>query len=90
MKTILLLLLLFSRGTISAQLTITPGADFHLSGNALLTLRDIDLVNNGSFTTGNSMVSFSGNSTSAISGTQPVQFYETEINKTSRGSVSLH
>ena len=89
MKTILLLLLLFSRGTISAQLTITPGADFHLSGNALLTLRDIDLVNNGSFTTGNSMVSFSGNSTSAISGTQPVQFYETEINKTSGGSVSL-
>lgn len=89
MKTILLIFFLFCGCGISAQLTITPGAEFHLSGNALLTLRDIDLVNNGNFTTGNSMVSFRGNSTSAISGTQPVQFYEAEINKVSGGSVLL-
>lgn len=75
--------------TIDAQLTIEPGAQLHISGNPIVTLQDIDLVNNGSFTAGNSKLLFTGNISSAISGSQPVQLYELEINKTAGSSVSL-
>lgn len=74
---------------ISAQVTITPGAQFYMTGNTQLTFQNADLVNNGNFSTGNGTVSFTGNSTSIISGSQPVQFYQLEINKTSGFSLSL-
>ena len=60
-----------------------------MSGTAQLTLSNIDLVNNGSFVAGNGTVSFTGNSSSSISGSQPVQFYELAINKTAGTSVLL-
>lgn len=75
---------------VSGQLTINPGGELHLSGNAQLTLNNTDLVNNGIFSTGNSTVLFNGGVSSFISGTQPVQFYYIVINKTAPGSVRLN
>ena len=53
--------------TVSAQLVITPGAQFSITGKGQVTLQNTDLVNNGSFLPGNSAISFSGNTTSSIS-----------------------
>lgn len=90
MKSIVLILfLLLSAFTISAQLTIAPGAQFSIAGNLQLTLQNTDLINNGNFTTGNSITSFTGNTSSSVSGSQPIQFSEIEINKSNNSSVRL-
>ena len=73
----------------SAQLAITPGAEFTISGNMQLTLQDFGLINNGRFNEGNSKVSFTGNTSSLISGSQPLQFHELEMNKANNSSVLL-
>jgi len=90
-RNFLLLFLLVYAATISAQLVITPGTQLYMSGNTQLTLQNIDLVNNsnGGLVAGNGTVSFTGNASSNISGSQPVQFYKLEINKTSGSSVLL-
>lgn len=88
-STLLILLPLLSVYTVSAQLVITPGAQFSIAGNMQLTLQNTDLINNGNFTTGNSMISFTGNASSSISGSQPTRFSEIEINKTNNSSVLL-
>jgi hypothetical protein len=91
MKLILLILLpLLSACTISSQLMITPGAQFSIADNMQLTLQNTDLVNNGSFIAGNSMTSFTGNVSSSINGSQPIQFNVLEMNKTNKSSVLLH
>ena len=84
-----ILFLLAYCNIVSGQVTITPGAELYMTGNAQLTLSNTDLVNNGSFVAGNGTVSFTGNTSSAISGTQPIQFYEMEINKSGSSSVLL-
>ena len=86
---ILMLVLLLSTVAVTGQLTITPGATWYMSGNAQLTLQNIDLVNNGIFTAGNSIVSFTGDANSSIKGAQPIQFYELQINKTGGNSVVI-
>jgi hypothetical protein len=90
MKKILLPVMFFvCCNTVPAQLIITPGAELYMSGNAQLTLQNIDLVNNGTFTAGNGTVFFTGNASSAISGSQPIQFYGLEINKTAASILTL-
>ena len=84
-----LLLSLFSGYTMSAQLTITPGAQISIAGNGQLTLQNTDLINNGSFETGKSVISFTGNVSSSIRGSQLVQFHELEMNKTNNTLVIL-
>src|SRR5687767_10093702 len=86
---LLILLQLLSACTISAQLLITPGAQFSVAGSLQLTLQNTDLVNNGNFTTGNSMTRFTGNASSSVGGSQPIQFNELEVNKTNNSSVLL-
>jgi len=85
----LVLLPVLSAFTISAQVTIAPGAQFSIAGNTQLTLQNTDLVNNGNFIAGNSMVTFAGNASSSISGTQPIQFFEVEASKTNGSSIVL-
>ena len=89
MKKIIIAGFLFASFQLKAQLLITPGAEFYMSGNAQLTLQNTDFVNNGSFVAGNGTVSFTGNTNSSIIGSQPVQFYELAINKTAGTSVIL-
>ena len=85
----LLLLLLLSSCAISAQLAITPGAQFSIVGNLQLSLQNTDLLNNGNFTTGNSVITFKGNISSSIRGSGPIQFFEIEMDKTNNSSVFL-
>ena len=86
---LLLLLPVLSVYSLSAQLVISPGAQLSLTGNPTLTLQNTSLVNNGIFNPGNSLVRFTGNSGSTISGSQPTSFFELEIDKTNNTSVSL-
>lgn len=84
-----ILLLLLTSVNLSAQVTITPGALFHVAGNEQVTFYNISLVNNGTFAAGNSNIIFSGTANSSISGSQPVQFYRLEINRQVGNSVVL-
>jgi hypothetical protein len=86
---LLLFLILLSYG-INAQLTITPGTQFAVTGNTQITLNNTNLVNNGSLTAGNSIISFTGNASSMISGNQPVQFFALELNKSNNAVVTLN
>ncbi|MBC7936692.1 MAG: T9SS type A sorting domain-containing protein [Rhizobacter sp.] len=81
-STLIVLLLLFSAGNVSAQLTITAGAQFSVNGNMQLTLENADLFNDGSFSAGNGTTSFTGNLTSHIVGSQQIEFNQLEVNKT--------
>jgi hypothetical protein len=92
MKSIFFLLLsLLSGATLSAQLTITPGAQFSILSDTKLTLKNIDLVNNGNFLVATTNpVSFTGNAPSFIGGDQAIRFFKLEINKTGDQTVSLH
>ncbi len=90
MKSKLLVVLpLLSVYTISAQLAITPGAQFSIAGNTQLTLQNTSIINNGNFIAGNSIISFTGNASSSISGSQPVQFFALEMNKTNNTFLIL-
>lgn len=73
----------------ATQLYIGPGAQVQLKGNAALTLNNIDLVNNGTFSAGNSTVIFSGAGNVVVSGAQPVQFYTIQISKDPGTSMVL-
>ncbi|HEX5655112.1 MAG TPA: T9SS type A sorting domain-containing protein [Chitinophagaceae bacterium] len=86
---LLLILFLLPVCNLSAQLTITPGAQFSIVGNTKLCLNNTDLVNDGSFTSANSMVAFSGDNISFIRGNQPIQFFEFELNKENFANVVL-
>jgi hypothetical protein len=85
----LLLLPLLMTRTLPAQLVITPGAQLFMLGNAQVTLQNTNLVNNGTLTAGNSMFSFTGNANSTIGGSQFINFFACEVNKTSNSAVSL-
>ena len=88
-KLLVLLSLLFACA-VSAQLTITPGAQFSIFSDTKLTLQNTDLVNNGNFLVATtSPVSFTGNASSFIGGDGAIRFFNLEIKKTSDQSVSL-
>jgi hypothetical protein len=75
--------------TISAQLSISPGAKLSIVGNIQLTVQNMDLVNNGNLTATGGMVTFAGSNSSSISGTQPTQFFQIEIRKTNGNALKL-
>lgn len=89
MKAKLFICLLFYSFNISAQLAISSGEHFYISGNIQLTLNNANLVNNGNFTAGNSKVSFTGNNGSTISGSKTMSFYELEMDKSNSNTVTL-
>jgi Secretion system C-terminal sorting domain len=90
MKSILLLLVTaFVTHAALAQLTVTTGAQFAMTGPVQLTLQNTSLIINGGFAAGTSSVSFTGNSPSSIGGAQAIQFGELEINKSNGSSVQL-
>lgn len=83
MKVILILpfILLWSFA-VSAQLTIGQGALLNLTGNAQLTLHNANLVNHGLLGAANSSVRITGHLPTSIEGSQAIQFFDLEINKT--------
>jgi len=86
---ILLLLPFLFVHPVSAQLTISAGSQLSASGDIQLTLQNTDLVNFGNFITGNSIISFTGNSSSKIIGGEPIQFFKLVINKSENASIVL-
>ena len=90
MKSRILILLLFLANTITAQLTITAGAQFSILSDTKLTLQNTDLINNGNFLVATTnAVSFTGNASSFIGGDGAIRFFDLEIKKTGNHSVSL-
>ena len=90
MKGKILFLFLLSSYTISAQLMITPGAQFSIFSDTKLTLQNTDLINNGNFLVATtSPISFTGDASSFIGGNEAVRFFKLEINKTRNQSVFL-
>lgn len=74
----------------SAQLIVQSGATLYLSGNALVVLQDVNLVNDGTITVAaNGRFSFTGSANSSISGSQHPAFNELEIAKTGPNKLLL-
>ncbi|HMH22819.1 MAG TPA: T9SS type A sorting domain-containing protein [Puia sp.] len=80
---------LLSSRPVVAQLTITNGAQFVITGNLQLTLSNTDLVNNGSFLPGAGTLAFTGSSTAIIKGNPGTPFFNLQINKSAGGNVVL-
>jgi hypothetical protein len=81
-------LLLALSGNLRAQLYINGGVSFTLSGNAQLTLNNMDLINNGGLSTGTGSILFTGKAVNKISGVQNMSLYDLAVGKDS-GSVQL-
>jgi hypothetical protein len=56
-------------------LFIAPGAQLTMQGNAVLTLHNANLENNGTFQPGNGLVRMTGSAAGTISGTNPAAFF---------------
>lgn len=91
MKYIFILGLLFTGMQLSAQLQITAGAEIKLSGNAIITLQDINLVNNGTISVapGEGTFRFSGTGNNTISGTNVPLFDRLQIAKSGSAKILL-
>jgi type IX secretion system substrate protein len=72
-----------------AQVTITTGARWVNSGNINIVVQDLDLLNNGNFTAGNSLLKFTGGNDKTIGGSTATTFYDIEIAKTGNKKVAL-
>lgn len=81
MRTLILVFLLTISIASFGQLFIGSGAQVQASGAAVLTLKDVNLVNNGSFLTGSSTIYFSGTADTYIGGSQTIQFYNMRVEK---------
>lgn len=75
----------------SAQLFVQNGAVIKTTGNAIITLQDIDLVNNGTINqqTGEGKFIFTGTADNTISGSSNLLFDIVEIAKTGTAKISL-
>jgi len=71
------------------QLNISTGAHWVNSGNVTVNIQNMDIINNGTFTAGNSSIKFTGNQNSSISGTGMPLFSIIEIAKTNNTKVLL-
>jgi len=71
------------------QLNISTGAHWVNSGNLTVNIQNMDIINNGTFTAGNSSIKFTGNQNSSISGTGMPLFSIIEIAKTNNTKVLL-
>jgi len=71
------------------QITISSGAQWITTGNTTVVLQNIDLVNNGSISTGTGSFKFTGTQNSTISGSSMALFSILEISKTNNAKVLL-
>src|SRR5690606_11835820 len=91
MRKILLILPAFYFQSVFAQLTIQEGETLYVSGDAKITLLNMNLINNGILTVpANGRFVFNGTENNEISGSQLPAFSELEIAKTGSGMLSLN
>jgi hypothetical protein len=64
------------------QLTIAKTAQLTITGNARLTLSNLDLIDSGTFSPGTGSILFIGDSTNSITGGQNIALYDLAIGKT--------
>ena len=81
--------LLLLAHSVNSQLTITPGAQWVNSGNVTVVLHNMDLINDGTFSAGNSIMKFTGASMNMISGSSATTFYILDLAKTGNNKISL-
>ena len=74
---------------LAAQVQITTGAVIKITGTGLLTLHDINLVNDGTFNQTEGTVIFSGNSNNTITGTAAIRFNNLQLAKGINNQVAL-
>src|SRR6266496_5038459 len=90
MKKILLLYkILFVSLPAFAQLTISPGTQWINNGNVNIVIGNMDFVDNGSFSGGNSSIKFTGDQNSTITGATTTAFNIVEVAKTNGAKVVL-
>lgn len=89
MKQIIIVSILFTNLRLNAQLQITNDAEIKMTGAAILSLQDIDLINNGTFNQTEGTVRFTGNSNTNISGTQSTRFFNLQIAKGTNNRLLL-
>jgi hypothetical protein len=87
--TVLVLLLSALHLCVKSQLVITNGAVFKLTGDATLTLQDMDLVNNGDFNQTAGTVRFTGAANNNISGSALTRIHVMQMAKTGAAQVQL-
>jgi hypothetical protein len=82
-------LLIFWALQLAAQngLVITPGASITVTGNTLITLQNMNFVNNGMFTAGNGQVVLNGNTSVSVGGSSSTNFFDLRVNNS--GGVVL-
>ena len=88
-KFLLLYKILFVSLPAFAQLTISPGANWVNSGNVTINLSNLDMINNGNLSAGNSTIKFTGNNSNTIGGSGANTFYQIEIAKSPNSKVAL-
>jgi hypothetical protein len=91
MKYFFLLGLLLTGMQLRAQLQIGSGTEIKLTGNVIITLQDINLVNNGTINVapGEGTFRFSGTGNNTISGTNAPLFDRLQIAKIGTSKISL-
>ena len=72
-----------------AQVTIANGTQWVCTSNLTMVVNDLDFINNGTFTAGNSLVKFIGNGDNNIGGNSVTSFYDMEIAKASNKKIFL-
>src|SRR5258705_2019666 len=88
-KYLILYKILFLSLPTFAQVTISSGARWVTSGNIVVTLQDMDMVNNGTFTAGLGKVKFSGDGSNGLTGSSVTNFNELEIAKSGSNELVL-
>jgi hypothetical protein len=90
MKKYFLLFVLFFYGLQNfAQVTISSGTNWVNAGSINVVLQDLDLLNNGNFTAGTSLIKFTGNADKTLGGSSVISFYNIEIAKSGNKKLSL-
>jgi hypothetical protein len=91
MKKLILLTLIQLSGLhlLYGQLYISPGGEIKMTGDALLTLQDMNLVNDGTFNQTEGTIWFAGNTNTGISGNNVIRFYNIQLAKSTGNKVSL-
>ena len=86
---VLLPMFAFITHNLNAQLRIDNGLQWVNSGAVVITVDNLDLVNDGTFSSGGSLVKFSGNTNTNISGSASINFNEIQIAKAVNNKLLL-
>ena len=88
-KYLIIILLSLSGVSALAQLTISSGAQWVIEGSPSVVLQDMNMVNDGTITSGTGTFKFTGIQNSTISGSGIPGFYILEMAKTNSAKLII-